>query len=273
MSFSEATNYVKERASRKPPVEKIAPTAHLQQPAAGDPNLHHPRATLQYVGTASPNLRSTDPPNSHLVMRNGIKAVRVDPNDQQRNNISSNSNKVGESPSARVDFRKPASFTYSNNSNRPREDSRPITTLTDSPNNIAFKAQTVITGTNPRHAINQLSNLHQSHQAIAQHNNRIYSPAVQSSLGDGQQGIASTTPIIRHNVIGDNGSGKNTSHPSNLSNQSNQSNQLNPLTLTNLAVPSYPSASEKYLNSSVGNQLARVTQQRFIGGHGSPMSD
>jgi hypothetical protein len=80
------------------------------------------------MGVASPNLRSTGMPVSCVVMRGAPKTVQLDVTDQ-RNNISSNSNKVGESPPARVDFRKPASFTYSNNPQQAQQNSRPISTL------------------------------------------------------------------------------------------------------------------------------------------------
>lgn len=109
---------------------------------------------VKYVGVASPNLRSTATgvPVNYIVFRNATKTVQIDLNDQ-RNNISGNSHKVYESPT-RADFKKPASFTYSNNSNKPittttNPNSRPLSTLNDSPHPIPP----------PRHAINQLSNL------------------------------------------------------------------------------------------------------------------
>lgn len=51
------------------------------------------RPTVKYVGVASPNLRNTAV--NYIVVRNATKTVQIDLNEQQqKNNISGNSNKL-----------------------------------------------------------------------------------------------------------------------------------------------------------------------------------
>jgi hypothetical protein len=97
--------------------------------------------------------------------------------------------------------------------------------------------------TQPRHAINQLSNLHQSHQAV-ETNSRIYSPIVQGNFAEAARKVSSSvTPVFRHAIMGD--------HSKNIS------NPLNPTK----PVPNTTNTSSLSPNSNrVVREVMRVTQ-------------
>jgi hypothetical protein len=107
--------------------------------------------------------------------------------------------------------------------------------------------------TQPRHAINQLSNLHQSHQAV-ETNSRIYSPIVQGNFAEAARKVSSSvTPVFRHAIMGD--------HSKNMSNPLNPTKQVPNTTNTSSLSPN---------SNRVVREVMRVTQ---LGGHGSPVQE